>query len=98
MVFSAEFFGARLVAVVVAEGESAVVGSPADEQPDSNTAMQMAIPAIRVPGMNCACERNIVATPRLSQPNPSLSPPAGSAFELIQTLKRNSTTSPSAIT
>ena len=90
MVFSAEFFGARLVAVVVAEGECAVVCSPTDEQPDSNTAMQMAIPAIRVPGMNCACERNIVATtPRLGQPNPSLSPPAGSAFELIQTLRRN---------
>ena len=62
MVFSAEFFGARLVAVVVAEGECAVVGSPADEQPDSDTAMQMVIPAIRAPGMNCARERNIVAT------------------------------------
>jgi len=63
MVFSAEFFGARLVAVVVAKLNYTVVDSPADEQPDSNTAMQMVIPPIRVPGMNCACERNIVATP-----------------------------------
>jgi hypothetical protein len=63
MVFSAEFFGARLDAVVVAEGDSAVVGSPADEQPDSDTAMQTVIPAMRAPGMYCARERNIVATP-----------------------------------
>ncbi len=56
MVFSAEFFGARLDAVVVAEGESAVVGSPADEQPDSDTAMQTVIPAMRAPGMYCAAK------------------------------------------
>ena len=98
MVFSAEFFGARLVAVVVAEGESAVVGSPADEQPDSDTAMQMVTPAIRAPGMKSARERNIVATPTSVSRTLALSPPAGSAYEPIQTLKPNSTRSHFALT
>src|SRR2546423_13527291 len=48
MGFSAEFFGAELVAVVVAAHGDAVVGSWVDEQLESNKATQAANPATRM--------------------------------------------------
>ena len=61
MVFSAEFFGAELVAVVV--GEDAIVGSVVDEQPAISRATHVASPAMRTGlGLPCTWDTAIAST------------------------------------
>jgi len=62
MIFNPDSFDAGLVAVVVAEVDSAVAGSVVDEQLASNIVRHAATPAMRVLVRHCARETMIVAT------------------------------------